>query len=363
VTGHAFTSAQWRDVLLALDPQSFPTPGYSRFSGATGPATVASPLLDLLSVRYFAFAPDDPVIGPRSVAGPAGPGLLLRPGVPVTVPLGPGPVRGVGPEVRVAAHPTDPRAALDLELLDATGRVVAANSRRLYGTVAATRLVVPVAGEDLTGPLSARLTLRSDAPLQVAGAALPQLDVARPDPADRLDLAYAGDGAVLYERETALPRFRWASHAVVVADPAARLRLLAGTRDPGRVVLSDAGPRGSGRPGAVRVLADGTDGSATRVTAAGDGYLVVADAVQQGWRATVDGRPAPLVRADHALVAVPVPAGTHVVTLAYTAPGRAAGAAVSAASVLALALAAVLPRAVLPPALRRRRGRRAATSG
>ena len=343
VTGHAFTSPQWRDLLLAADPDSFPTPGYSRFSGATGPATVASPLLDVLSVRYFAFAPSDPVIGTRSTAGPAGPGLLLRPGVPVTVPIGSGPVRGVGPEVRVAAHPADPRAALDLELLDARGRVVAADSRRLYDAVGATRLVVPVAGEDLAGPLSARLTLHSDAPLRVAGGAVPRLDVTRPGPDGHLDLVYAGDGAVLYRRDTALPRFRWASHAVVVTDPAARLRLLATTRAPDRVVLSGPGPLGSGRPGSVRVVTDGTDGSTTRVTAAGDGYLVVGDAVQHGWQATVDGRAVPLVPADHALVAVPVPAGTHVVTLAYRPPGQALGAGVSVASVLVLVLAAVLP--------------------
>ncbi|HST66863.1 MAG TPA: YfhO family protein, partial [Mycobacteriales bacterium] len=336
VTGHAFTSPQWRDLLLAVDPDAFPTPGYSRFSGATGAATMASPLLDVLSVRYFAFAPNDPVIGPRTTVGPAGPGLRLRPGVPVTVPAGSGPVRGVGPRVLVAAHPADPRAELDVQLLDAGGRVVAAGSRRLYGTVAAARLVVPVAGEDLTGPLSARLTLRSDAPLEVAGGALPQLDVTRPAAADGLDLVYAGDGAVLYRRDTALPRFRWASRAVVVTDPAARRRLLAHTREPDRVVLSGPGPAGSGRPGSVDVLADGTDGSTTRVTAAGAGYLVVGDADQAYWTATVDGRAVPLVPADHALVAVPVPAGTHTVTLAYRPPGQRLGAGISLLSVSVL---------------------------
>lgn len=344
VTGHAFTSARWRDLLLAVDPESFPTPGYSRFSGATGPATVASPLLDVLSVRYFAFAPDDPVIGPHSGVGPLGPGFQLRPGVPVTVPIGSGPVRGVGPQVQAVAHPRDSRAALEVQLLDARGRVVATDSRRLYDTVAATRLVVPVAGEDLTGPLSARLTLHSDAPLAVAGGTLPQLDVTRPAATDGLDLVYAGDGAVLYRRDTALPRFRWASRAVVVADPAARVRLLATTRAPDRVVLSGPGPAGSGRPGSVEVLSEGTDSSTSRVTAAGDGYLVVGDAVQQSWIATVDGRPVPLVPADHALVAVPVPAGTHTVTLAYRPPGQALGAGVSVLSVLALVTAAVLPR-------------------
>jgi hypothetical protein len=131
---------------------------------------------------------------------------------------------------------------------------------------------------------------------------------------------------------------------VVVPAAADRLALLAGSRDPDRVVLSGPGPAGSGAAGTVRVVAESTDGSTTEVTAGGAGYLVVGDAIQHGWVATVDGRPVPLVPADHALVAVPVPAGTHTVTLAYQPPGQRLGAGVSGLSVLLLVLAAVLPR-------------------
>jgi hypothetical protein len=352
VTGHAYTSAAWRDMLVTLDPHSFPNDQYSRFSGAVDGTTLRSPLLDELSVRYFAFAPSDPVPGRRTYTSGTGAGVWLRPGVPVTVPIGAGPVRGVGPEVRLVARPRDPRAALEVQLLDPSGRVVAAGSRRLYDSVARTRLVVPLAGEALRGPLTARLTLRADVPLRVAGTSVPQLDVTRPVGGDGLALEYAGDGGVLYRRTTSLPRFRWASRAVVVPDPTARLRLLAASRDPQRVVLSAPGPLGSGEPGSVQVLADGTDSSATRVTATGAGYLVVADAVQQNWVATVDGRPVPLVAADHALAAVPVPAGTHVVRLAYRPPGQALGAGISAGSLVVLAAAAAVPGI-----LRRRRDR------
>ena len=307
-------------------PGGVPDAGFSRFSGHTGGATLRSPVLDLLAVRYFAFAPLDPVIGVPAAVGAPGAGLL-EPGKPVVVPLGAGGVRGAGPRVLREARPRDPYARIDVEILDRRGTVVARNSRRLYDRVRAERLIVPLAGEALTGPLSARLTLHSDGPLTVAGGSSPQLELVRPDPADRLRLVYAADGAVLYRRETALPRVRWADHAVVVPDAAARVRLLAGTRDPGRVVLAAPGPAAAdGRPAAVSVLADGTDGSLTRVRAAGAGYLVVADAVQDGWQATVDGRPAPLLAADHALVAVPVPAGEHEVRLRYVPPGRRTGA-------------------------------------
>ena len=40
-----------------------------------------------------------------------------------------------------------------------------------------------------------------------------------------------------------------------------------------------------------------------------------------GWSATVDGKPAPVVRAFAALQAVPLPAGEHSVTLRYRSPG------------------------------------------
>jgi hypothetical protein len=207
VTGHAFTSAGWRDLLLRADPGAFPNPGYSRFSGTTDGTTMRSPILDLLSVRYFAFAASDPVIGPDEFAGPVGRGTTLVPARPVTVPIGAGPVRGVGPVVTAAAAVRDPRAALELELVDAGGRVLATGSRRLYDAVGVGRFVVPVAGEGVRGAVAARLTLRSDEPLRVAGGAAPQLDVTRPGPADGLTLAYAGDGAVIYRRATALPRF------------------------------------------------------------------------------------------------------------------------------------------------------------
>ncbi|HST66864.1 MAG TPA: YfhO family protein, partial [Mycobacteriales bacterium] len=342
-TGHTFTNREWKELLLTVDPDAFPTPTFSRF--AHGDArTVGSPLLDAMSVRYFAFGPQDPVLGVRSTV--PGVAAALRPGVPVDVPIGTGAVRGVGVRLTAPARPGDPFAALSVQLVDRGGRTVAQGSRRLYTAVGEGRFTVPVAGEGLTGPLTARLTLRSDAPLALAA----DLQVTRPDPADGLRLVFT-DGAVLYDRTTVLPRFRWADHAQVIPDKVARLTVLANVRDPGRVVLDSPGPlTAAGKPATVSVLSDGTDSSRTRVEAGGAGYLVVADADQAGWTATVDGRTVPLLPADHALVAVPVPAGTHEVALHYTPAGQARGAAVSLAS-LVLLLAAVLG----PVLVRRRR--------
>jgi hypothetical protein len=251
----------------------------------------------------------------------------------------------VGPVVTGLTRFADPYAAVDVQVVDQAGTVLASASRRLYARVNPGPFVVPVAGEQLpTGrPLSARITLRSDVPLPVAGtAARPQLQVVRPAD-DGLGLVFA-EGAVIYQRETVFPRFRWADRTQVIEDKVARLTTLANVREPGRVVLDAPGPAASGQPAGIEILRDDTDGSAVRVTASGAGYLVVADAAQDGWEATVDGRPVELVNADHALVAVPVPAGTHDVALRHTVPGRSTGVLVSGVSLVGLvAMGAATP--------------------
>jgi uncharacterized membrane protein YfhO len=101
----------------------------------------------------------------------------------------------------------------------------------------------------------------------------------------------------------------------------------------------------------VQVLNDSDNAISTSVDAQGGGYLVVADALQQpGWSATVDGRVETLRPADEGMVAVHVPAGVHVVKLAYSAPGQRTGLVLSAVGVIALV--AVL---AVPAGLRRRR--------
>ena len=79
------------------------------------------------------------------------------------------------------------------------------------------------------------------------------------------------------------------------------------------------------------------------VDAQGAGYLVVADAIQQGWKATVDGRPAALRPADGAVVAIAVGTGDHVVHLWYAPDGRKPALVLSIVAVLVcVALAAMM---------------------
>ena len=84
------------------------------------------------------------------------------------------------------------------------------------------------------------------------------------------------------------------------------------------------------------------------------GYLVILESYDAGWRATVDGRPAPIVPANVLFRGIRLAPGARAVELVYRPPGLVAGLVVSALSlVAALALAwrasrANVPREVLP---------------
>lgn len=79
-----------------------------------------------------------------------------------------------------------------------------------------------------------------------------------------------------------------------------------------------------------------------RIESDGKGYLVVAATYARGWTATVDGRPAPVLRADVRYRAVAVPKGASDVEFRYRAPGLRPGLAISLLS--ALVAAALLAR-------------------
>jgi uncharacterized membrane protein YfhO len=73
------------------------------------------------------------------------------------------------------------------------------------------------------------------------------------------------------------------------------------------------------------------------VETATDGLLVLADPWYPQWRVEVDGRPAELLRVDHAFRGVRVPAGSHRVTFTYQDRALWLGAALSLATCMALA--------------------------
>ncbi|HEY7477887.1 MAG TPA: YfhO family protein [Actinomycetota bacterium] len=90
-------------------------------------------------------------------------------------------------------------------------------------------------------------------------------------------------------------------------------------------------------PGTVDVISTSDRGLTARVDAGSDQLLVIRTAYDAGWRATVDGRDAPVLPADAISLAIPVPSGEHTVILRYDDPDVLLGLALSAIVWTALA--------------------------
>lgn len=173
----------------------------------------------------------------------------------------------------------------------------------------------------------------------------------------------AGTLAHLYEADTAPPYARVVPAAAKLPDEQI-VATLADPRLPGfdRVVLlpQDAPVN----PPALTAIPDRA-ASRARVTAWRPGamtveldprptapsYVLIAENWYLDWRVTVDRNPGQVLRGDHALLTIPVPAGAGRLELSYRSRTFAKGKAISFAT-LALVLAAVLVPAVLQ---RRRR--------
>lgn len=193
----------------------------------------------------------------------------------------------------------------------------------------------------------------------VALAGSPVLDLARvtcllstvPLRHERLEPVLEEPGFCVYRRTGALPPARLVPVARVAADDAdAIAELAAGEVDlaretllaPGTELPSIAEDTGGGTVEVFRPAPHRVD---ARVDGTGGGWLVFHDTWAPGWKATVDGRDADVVRADHACRAVHVPAGARVVRTWYEPWSLRIGFSLT---LLSLALAAWLTRRAKP---------------
>jgi uncharacterized membrane protein YfhO len=85
-----------------------------------------------------------------------------------------------------------------------------------------------------------------------------------------------------------------------------------------------------------RVREEAADRVRIEVELSTDGHVVFVDSYDPGWRATVDGRPVPVLRANVAFRAVSVPAGSHVVDMVYRPPLTMVGLVLSGFSLLVI---------------------------
>ena len=161
----------------------------------------------------------------------------------------------------------------------------------------------------------------------------------------------------LLETPAPLPRAYLARPRCVASPDQAMRAVATGTFELGseaivecRHPLAAAPPGPLGRARLVSQLPERVEVS---VDASAPAVLVLNDAWYPGWRATVDGHPAPILPANALVRAVPVPAGVHDVVFRFRTRGLVLGASLTGAS---LGLWAVL---VLVAAWRRRRTTRA----
>jgi hypothetical protein len=353
LNAHAFEDPRWRQLMKDADPRVLPPerPTWALFD--TGESVVRSPVLDRLSVRYFVNPIRAPIVGRRvDLSSPVGE-AVLRPGSPLTAPVPPGQIRGVAVRV-VRGLPGSADAVLRVEILDASGRMLSGGARRIRADDPPGSFEIPVV--EVAGKVSAvrswtvRVSLEGNGQLALASdpTGRPSLSVVMGG-SDGLKLVFA-TGVAVYERANALPRIRWAIRTRVIGDASERLRALAASVPPDTVILNEGGPAGSAEGARLRVLEDSGDQLRVQVEALGAGYLVVADAMQDGWIASIDGRPTALRPADHGLVAVFVPAGRHRVTFRYHPDGWGVGQLISVLSavvLLALALSGWTARRLL----------------
>jgi hypothetical protein len=172
------------------------------------------------------------------------------------------------------------------------------------------------------------------------------------------------DGYDLYEIFGWEPRASVVPTWSVAGTPADALRTVVDPGfDPAReaVLEADAGmpptpPAGDATGSALGTAAyreRSPEDVSVAVSAPNPSIVVVRNNWDVGWSATVDGRPAPVLRADYFRQGIPVPAGHHEVRLVYRDPriGRGLLASAAAWSLLVVAFAAALGT----EAVRRRR--------
>lgn len=305
-SGHGFITGEWYDLIDTLQDAATISLTYSRFGFFGDEAN--SPILDRVSVRHL-FRPLAYLPG----AGEAAEATVSAEGdVLVVTTQVEGAYRGLIVTLS-SPLPADATMRVVVDGVDTTGRSLA-------GDVGNAAFAATVAGEDVAADESREVTVSVSFPGGLASGLDAEVVVVRPiDDGQRL--VHTSDGAI-WERTAALPRYRWASDVAVRNNIEGRLSWLR-VSQPADTVLLDDEPtvQPSGDGAVVSVDEAEPESRSIRTDSDGPGLLVVADAFRTGWVAYVDGVETPVVRADHALMAVEVPAGQHTVRLEYTPPG------------------------------------------
>jgi len=134
---------------------------------------------------------------------------------------------------------------------------------------------------------------------------------------------FRDDAVIVFENTSAFPR-GWIVHEVHENQNGGGMRLLASGRVDGRQVAYVDGPlpevapaADGGRGDAVVFLQQEPESIVISASTSAAGLLVVSEPYASGWTATVDGQKVEIVRTNHALRGIPIPAGDHLVVMTY----------------------------------------------
>lgn len=348
--GHEFTDLAWKQLLDTVSPDIRVTRTFRAFPPMSAAEVGSDPVLDQMAVRYWASAPGFVSGARRGVSQePAGTPQVLDGSERASCTVPARALRGIEFTVTDAIPEAETGRVRAHVRLEHEGRVID-GVRAFDGPVPAGPNRVAVPAEDLQGPGTATVTVwftGAGGPTALATAGDDVACTAIVPRPDGLRLVHADAGSVVYERTTALPRIRWAGRAEVVPSADERVLRLAGGVPADTVLLDEGTAVDSGSRAATDIVEDGAESIVVDVDASDEGHLVIADSIaRDGWIATVDGRPADLVRVNHAFAGVRVPAGRHRVEVHYEAPGLKRGAIVTAvAAAVTLGLLVVRRRA------------------
>lgn len=160
------------------------------------------------------------------------------------------------------------------------------------------------------------------------------------------------EGPKVYERSSALPRANFVAKARSFDDPERLLWALASADfDPGSEVLLELEPGQTlpslatqptdTKPVRAEIVVDAAERVVVEVQNQAAGFLVLSDAHYPGWRAWVDGNPAPIFRANYLFRAVALPPGGSRIEFRFAPQSFRIGLGVSAAVLLGVVAAAL----------------------
>jgi hypothetical protein len=150
---------------------------------------------------------------------------------------------------------------------------------------------------------------------------------------DTLVLLGEESGVYVYQRTTAMPRAWKVSQARAISGDNVLAQINDPAFDPWQTAFVELGVNCShGESGAVRILRYDENELVARVDGGG-GLVVFSERFTPGWRVTIDGESASLLRVDGVLRGVCVPAGDHLLRMQYQPPSLTVGAGVSAVAV------------------------------